>query len=166
MRNKIFCLIFILCTFVVSIGSAAALSSTTSAALNSNNTTANNLISYAVNYDDFLSSDYVVYQEGTYSYYIVWGNLKYNNSVITNDGIVNYVHYYREGTPGDYNYTYVYNTDDNFSLNINHSIITNITGAGGNSITFIEHYFYKNAMFLFIFSVAVLLCLLFLRRDK
>lgn len=158
---------FILCLVLVLILSfstvAFGLSGSTYAALSQSSTNAQNLISYASNYNTFFNSEYVCYQGEQYQYYIVWGDLDFNNGVVSGTD-VEYVMYYREGVQGNYVYTYSYNTDDKFSLNIDDSVVTNIQGAGGDSVLYNQLYFYEYGILLLAMSVGFLFARLIIRR--
>lgn len=140
MKKRI--LFVILIVFVVSLMSlpVSALSSITYTDVASTSSNATNLINYAMAYDDFIYSDYVIYSDVNYSYYIVWSDeLEHNNGTVTGQDI-QYVHYYRTGSTGSYSYVYDYGTDSDFKLNVSHICTSNIPEFGFHSSVFADYY--------------------------
>lgn len=118
----------------------SALSSITYTDVASTSSNATNLINYAMAYDDFIYSDYVIYSDVNYSYYIVWSDeLEHNNGTVTGKDI-QYIHYYRTGSTGSYSYVYDYGTDSDFKLTVSHMCTSNIPGFGFHSSVFNEYY--------------------------
>lgn len=162
--KKIFCLI--LCLFLFALP-CSALSHDTYNGLNQSSSTVQNLISMAMNYDNFLESKYVVYQSSQYDYYIVWGDLYLNdNAQIVSNGEVVYIRYYRTDT---YNtYEYVPSTDSSFTLTVYDMITTNVGGIGMQSQLFREYNTQNILRNFSIFALGILFVILLvnLRRDK
>ncbi len=162
--KKFLCII--LCLFLFALPSSA-LSHSTYNGLSQSNSTVQNLISMALNYDNFLDSKYVVYQSGQYDYYIVWGDLYINNSgYIVSEGDVIYIRYYRTD---NYNtYEYLPGTDSSFNLTPYDMIVTNVGGIGMQSQLFREYDHQENFEKFAIFGTAVLFVILLikLRKDK
>lgn len=144
-----------------------ALSSSTYADLSATSSQSQNLISYAMNYDSFLYSDYVIYQSAQYSYYIVWADkLEFKNGTVTGDNI-EYISYIRSGSGYDYQYNYDYGTDDSFSLSVNHMTISNINGLGFKSEyynSFLDSH-YNKYFIIFVLAGIFVLVLTSLRRH-
>ena len=162
--KKLFCFIF--CLFLLALP-CSALSHSTYNGLSQSSSTVQNLISMALNYDNFLDSKYVVYQSGQYDYYIVWGDLYINDSGnIVSEGEVIYIRYYRTDTYSTYEY--VPGTDSSFSLTPYDMIVTNIGGIGMQSQLFREYDTQENFEKFAIFDTAVLFVILLtkLRKDK
>lgn len=125
-----------------------------------------NLLYRAFNYESFKDSDYIIFQNEQYSYYIVWGDLKEENGrVIGSD--IEYVRYYRTDNSSGYNYTYQYDygTDSSFSLTLSdeYQTTSNIEGVGFVSLAAVQYDYYSQAseefmsvLDLFVFAVAFL----------
>lgn len=145
---------------------AFALSGTTYADLSQSSSTVQNLISYANNYDDFISSDYVVFQNGQYSYYIFWGDLEYNGTSVTASE-AQCISYIREGSGYDYSYTYTYSDKQTLSLTVNHTVISNIDELGSSSALYEEYKqnFRSTAFNVFILAFLFVLMILAFRRT-
>lgn len=107
-----------------------------------------NLLYRAMNYDSFLDSEYIIFQDEQYSYYIVWGNLKEENGRVTGSDI-EYVRYYRTDSSSGYNYTYsyVYGTDASFALTLSEENLTtsNISGVGFVSMAAEQYEYYSTS---------------------
>lgn len=160
-KSIIICLVVILIFSFTTV--SFAFSGDTYASLSQSSTNAQNLISYASNYNSFFNSEYVCYQGNQYEYYIVWGDLELNDGVVSGTE-VEYVMYYREGTQGSYVYSFRYSSDDSFSLNISDSVVTNIQGAGGDSVLYNQLYFYEYGVLLLAMAVGLLFARLIIRR--
>lgn len=132
--------------------------------VSSTSSTANNLLYLAMNYKSFKSSDYIIFQDGQYSYYIVWGDLELVDGEIVENSDIEYIHYYRSDSSSGYNYTYLYEygTDTNFSLVLDDEFLTtsNMEGVGFVSLTGTEYEYYAAASDLSIFSVALLFAIM------
>lgn len=133
-----------------------AYSADTYADLAQSSTQANNLISYASNYDNFEWSDFVVAQIGQYEYRIFWGDLKYNGSSVSGSN-VEYIQYVREGSNYDYSYVYRYGTDNTLSLGIDNLVVSNIDECGSRSALYEEFSYYDNMIIFAIFGLAMLI---------
>lgn len=159
------CKILILSLIIVLLFSSSAfgLTSSTYGSLLQNNNNANTLISYASNYDSFFDAEYVVYQGAQYDYYIVWGDLSLDGSTLRGSD-VEYIMYYREGAVGSYDYKFRYSSDDSFSLNIADSVVSNVTGAGGDSVLYNQLYFYDYGLLILTLIGGFLFAKLLLRR--
>lgn len=148
---------FFLCfVFLISIFSfnCFALSASTYADLSPTSSQVQNLVSSANNYKSFQSSDYVVFQDGQYSYRIVWGDdIEVNGNSLSSDK-VEVISYVRLGSGFDYTWSYSYTADDTLSLTINHLVVSNIEGVGASSPTFEEYSFQHKVNVLLIFIMA------------
>lgn len=153
----VFIIIFSLCSL-----SCFALSATTYADLSPTASHVQNLISSAMNYSDFLDSDYVVFQDSQYSYRICWAKeLNYNGRVISSDDVQS-ISYVRNGSGYDYTWSYSYDDSDSFNLTVNHLVISNIDGVGAFSPTYDDYKYHHNSHWLLIFSLSFLGVLMFL----
>lgn len=129
-----------------------------------------NLINYALTFDSFPGSEFIIFNDSDYSYYIVWGDLKREGERVISSGEVEYVHYYRTSSSGYSNYyTYEVGRDVSFVVNLSTEYIctTSIEGSGFVSSTYVQHEFYHNAGILFIFAVSMLFAMMIksFRRD-
>lgn len=149
------CCVIIFALFSVS---SFALTSTTYADLSSTSSQGQNLLNLALNHDTFKNKDFVIYQDGQYSYYIVWGDLTYAGSRVSADKI-EYIRYYREGSSYDYTYSYIYGTDTQFSLTVNNLVVSNVDGLGFISTLYEEYENRKFTKEFGIFSCALLFCI-------
>lgn len=133
--------------------------------VSSTSTNAINLFYRAFNYESFKDSDYIIFQNEQYSYYIVWGDLKVENGRVTGSDI-EYVRYYRRDTSG-YNstYSYVYGIDSSFSLTLSdeYQTTSSLEGVGFVSLAAVQYDYYSQAseefmsvLDLFVFAVAFL----------
>lgn len=116
-----------------------------------------NLVNYAKNLDhSFLCSDYVVFCDQQYSYYIVWAeNLELqNNKVVGND--IQYIRYYRILNDYSSSYKYVTGNDTSFSLNYDTLVTSNIEKVGFSCPTFDTYQHQSNLLDLCIFALACL----------
>lgn len=135
---------------------AFAFSHSTYGDLSSTSSQASNLLSYAMNFDSFLYSDFVIYQASQYSYYLVWSDqLEYNGSSVTSEGDIQYISYIRDGS--SYNYSYSYGATSDFSLSVNHMTVSNVDGLGFKSSLFNEFQFFDNFKNFSIFGLSALL---------
>lgn len=162
MMNKIICIFLCLALFALP---CSALSHSTYQALSQSNTNVQNLISLAVNYDNFAESDFVCYQNGQYSYYIVWGDLFVENDNVYSNSEVNYISYSRND---DYTYSYNSGIDRSFSLTVYDVFVSNIDGWGMRSSLYSEYEFQQNFVKFAIFGTGILFVILLtkLRKDK
>lgn len=153
-----------LCLFVFAFP-CSALSHTTYSGLSQSNSTVQNLISMAMNYDNFIDSKYVVYQAGQYDYYIVWGDLILNeNGQIVSNGDIIYIRYHRVDNFNTYEYSP--NTDSNFTLSVMDMIVTNVGGIGMQSQLFREYYTQQNIIYFCIFGFSALFVIMLTRLRK
>lgn len=143
----------------------SALSHSTYQALSQNNSNVQNLISLALNYDNFTESQFVCYQNGQYSYYIVWGDLFVENDNVYSNTEVNYISYTRND---DYTYSYTSGTSSNFSLTVYDVFVSNIDGWGMRSALYSEYEYQENFEKFAIFGTSILFVILLtkLRKDK
>lgn len=157
------CCIMIIAVFSLN---AFALTGSTYADLSQSSSTVQNLISYANNYDDFISSDYVVFQSGQYSYYIFWGKIDYNGTSVTASD-AQCISYIREGSGYDYAYRYSYSDKQSLSLTVNHTVISNIDELGSTSALYSEYKqnFRVTAFNVFIIAFLFVLVILAFRRT-
>lgn len=146
---------------------ALALSSSTYADLSATSSTTQNLISCAMNYDSFLFSDYVVFQNGQYSYYIVWSDkLEYSSGTVSSDSPIEYISYIRTGSGYDYSYNYSYGTDETFSLNVFNMTVSNVEGLGSRSELFSTFLSQHQSRLYQIFSLAIIIVIAFVTLRK
>lgn len=159
------CFCFILISIVFLVPCSAISFSSTYSDLGYNNSTANNLITYAMNYDSFLNSDFVIFRSSVYEYYIVWGHLRLSGSSVTSTGQVEYIRYYRDSS-GDYHFEYL--TDTDFLLNSDNVNISNIDGYGFKSPIFSTFKYESDVLILLTFSLGFifLIALCRLRRSN
>lgn len=126
-------------------------------------TNAINLLTYAMSFDSFKGSEYVIFNDSDYSYYIVWGDLKHENGRIVSEGSVRYIRYYRTSSSG-YSGTYVYvdGEDDSFMLTLSDEYITtsNIAEVGFRSQVGEQYEFYNSASMLLVFAVAMIFAIM------
>lgn len=116
-----------------------------------------NLVNYARNLDhSFTNSDFVVFCDHQYSYYIVWSdNLDLQNGkVVGND--IQYIRYYRISNDYSSNYEYVTGTDTSFSLTYDNLVTSNIEKVGFSCPTYEQYKHQDNLMDLCIFAIAAL----------
>lgn len=162
MKNKFF---VVLLTFILLFSFALpcfALNHSTYNDIAQNNSTVQNLLSFAMNYNTFKESDYVVYCNAQNSYFIVWGELIVSsNRVVSNEDIF-YVSYIR-GTDNQYHYTY--SEDSSFILNVNDVVVSNIDGIGMQSQIY-EEFDYRQNFYDFSVVVLVLLFVILLFKVR
>ena len=153
------------CLFLsFSIG-VSALSINTYGHVASTNSNVINLINYAQSFDSFRNSDFVVVQSDQNDYYIVWSDQLVYGSMVTGSD-VEYIRYYRTGTTNN-QYTYVYGTDSNFTLNLNHVVTSNISDLGFTSAVYDTYQTNQNInnMLIFFGGFLFVIMLLNLRRT-
>lgn len=103
------------------------------------NSTTSNLLALAQNYDTFHNSEFVIFSDSQWSYYIVWGNdIKLENNRLVGSKI-EYLRYYRTTSNSDYQY--IYGTDTIFSLTSSYHNTSSIDSYGFVSMTDLQ---YKN----------------------
>lgn len=122
-----------------------------------------NLLNYALTFDSFAGSEFIIFNDSDYSYYIVWGDLKREGDRVVSTGSVEYIHYYRVSASGySTYYTYQTGTDDGFILNLSNENIctTNVEGTGFVSSTYVQHEFYQNAGVLLILAVSMVFAIM------
>lgn len=130
--------------------------SSTYSDLTSTSSQVTNLINYAMNYDSFISSDYVCFRSNQYEYVIVWGDLDLNGLTVRSEGSVEYIRYYRTSTLNEYNYDY--GTDSSFSLSSSHINTSNIDSYGFSSSVHNQYYHEYIIRGLLILIVAFVFC--------
>ncbi len=159
MIKKILCIVFVVITVFLFTVSASALSGTSYSDLPSTSSQVNNLINYAMSYDDFINSDYVCYRDEANSYYLVWSDeMTLSNSKVTAEDI-KYVRYYRPSNTSTWQY--YYGEDDTFSLTSAYLVTSNIKGFGTVSELFETYYYQRNLTILFIVITAFVLVIAF-----
>lgn len=136
-KSNLFIFLFLLFTIFVTSNRVEALTiNSTYADVVSTSTQVTNLINYAMSYDDFIDSDYVIFTDVQNSYYIVWSkDLSFNNNIVTGTNI-KYIHYYRNSSNV---YTYVYGTDSSFSLRSSYVNTSSLNNYGFTSSLFEEY---------------------------
>lgn len=129
-----------------------------------------NLLNYALTFDTFKDSEFIIFNDSDYSYYIVWGDLINDDGKIVSSGSVDYIRYFRTNVSG-YTSTYSYEVgkDDSFVLNLSDEYIctTSVAESGFVSSTYVQHEFYRNAGILFVFAVSMIFAIMLkmFRRD-
>lgn len=158
------CLFSVLVSFTCFSSSALTVNSTYSD-VTSTSTQAVNLVNFAMSYEDFVTSDYVVFCNEQNSYYIVWGDLSYNDSSVSGSD-VQYLRYYRAGSGTSYQYTYQYGTDSSFKLTPSHMCTSNIKNFGFSSSTYQDYkqQYYGSCFMVFAGSVLFVVLISHLRR--
>lgn len=162
-----FILIVILCCNLIFSCSALTISDTYSD-VTSTSSQANNLINYAMNYNNFLYSDFVIFSDDLNSYYLVWSDDLVFDGVTVSGSDVEFVHYFRSGSAGSYSYSYEYGIDSAFSLSSSFVCTSNIAEFGFRSALF-DEYYHRHEMlllFLLICSFGFVLMILSLRGNK
>lgn len=154
--RKSFLIILLLFLFALP---SSALTSTSYADLASTSSQAINLLNYAYNIESFSDSDFVIYRDNQYSYYIVWGDLVFSGQSVTGSD-VEYCRYYRTGDAYSSSYLYDYGSASDFSLDIVYAIVSNIPNCGFAMPTYFEYLFYDNFDYFVIFSISFLFVLM------
>ena len=151
----------------LSFRSAALTVSSTYSDVSSTSTQAVNLVNFAMSYDDFVSSEYVVFCNEQNSYYIVWGDLSYNGSTVSGSD-VQYLRYYRTGTGTNNQYTYQYGTDSTFKLTPEHMCTSNLKNFGFSSSTYqqYKHYYDYSCFIVFVGSILFVILIQELKRGN
>lgn len=124
---------------------------------------ASNLLSYAMGYHSFQNSEFIIFNDSEYSYYIVWGDLKNEDGKIVSSGEVEYFRYYRTSSSGyTSNYVYDYGSDGSFSLTLSDEYIctTSVAESGFVSSTFLDYKFKQGSLLLFVFLVAAVFAIM------
>lgn len=106
-----------------------------------------NLLYRAMNYGSFSNSEYIIFQDDQYSYYIVWGELVEGNGIVSASDI-EYIHYYRSDSSNyNYVYSYDYGTDSSFSLTLSseYQTTSNIPGVGFVSLAAVQYDYYSQS---------------------
>ena len=157
------CCILIICVFSLN---AFAFSGSTYGDLAQSSSNVQNLITYAYNYDSFLGSDFVVFQDAQYSYYIFWGDLDYEGSVVSADE-AEYICYSREGSGASYSYSYSYAEDIPLSLTVNKLVVSNIDELGSVSALYeeINHNYRVLSLFVILLAFTFVIMVLAFRRT-
>lgn len=155
--------ILLCCILIFSLFSlnAFALSSSTYADLAQSSSQVQNLVSYAKNFPGFIDSDFVVFQNGQYSYYIFWGDLVYDGNRVTADK-ADCISYIREGSGASYSYRYSYSDQEVLSLTVNHLVCSNIDGLGSSSALYEQYKSYYNQSVFNVFFLAILFSIMVL----
>lgn len=158
------CCVLIMVVFSVS---CFALSSSTYADLSPTASQVSNLISAAMNYESFLFSDFVVFQDAQYSYRIVWSDkLEYSSGTVSSDSPVEIITYTRNGSNYDYTYTYSYSTDNSFRLTANNLTVSNVEGLGARSELFANFEAINQRRLYQVFSLALIIVIAFVTLRK
>lgn len=162
------CSIFVFVMLLVALMSfnvSALTVSDTYSDVSSTSSQAVNLVNYAANYDSFIDSEFVVFCDVQYSYYIVWGDLELSDGIVSGTD-VEYIHYYR--TDSYNSYTYEYGTDVSFALNADNLCTSNIENYGFRSSAYETFKFNDNVnkSLVFILGFLFVIMILKLRRDK
>lgn len=123
------CLIF----FIFSFSASALTINVTYSDVVSSSTQANNLLNFAMSYESFRDSDFVIFCDQQYSYYLVWGDLTVSDAGVVSGADVEYIRYYREGDSYSSSYVYNYGTDVSFGLNPSDMVTSNLPDYGFSS---------------------------------
>lgn len=168
--KKIISVFIIVSLFVCSLScSSSALDVTsTYSDVTSTSTQAVNLVNYALSYDSFINSDFVVFCDAQYSYYIVWGDFDYDGVGLSSRSGVEFIHYSRSDSTGSYSYSYQYSVDGTFTLIPDHVCTSNVPGFGFVSSPYQESKFYYDYSLFLVFLGSVLFVILIqhLRRGS
>lgn len=122
-----------------------------------------NLLNLAMNHASFNGSDYIIFNDSQYSYYIVWGDLEAAADTVTGTDI-EYIRYYRtDSTSYSGTYSYEYGTDISFLLNLSdeYQTTSSLPEVGFVSLAAEQYEFYSNASDFFVFGLAILLVVMF-----
>lgn len=122
-----------------------------------------NLLAYAMSFDSFRGSEYIIFNDSEYSYYIVWGDLYEENGKIVSDGNIEYIRYYRTSSSGYTNiYQYALGSDSSFVLSLSEEYIctTSVDNVGFVSSVHQEYGFYQSAIMLMVFVVAMVFAIM------
>lgn len=122
-----------------------------------------NLLNLAMNYKSFAGSDYIVFNDSQYSYYVVWGDLEHTGNQVTGSD-VEYIRYYRtDSTSYNGTYTYVYGEGSSFLLNLSdeYQTTSSLPEVGFVSLAAEQYQFYSGASDFFVFGLAILLVVMF-----
>lgn len=127
---------------------------------------ATNLLNAAMNYKSFAESDYVIFSDVQYSYYIVWGDLVYDGLTVASRSDVELIHYNRSSGVGSYSYSYTYSTEDFFSLRPSHFCTSNIPDFGFAQTPYQQYKFYYDFSIFLVFLGSVLFVILISHLRK
>ena len=165
MKNCFIFVFVMLLALLMSFNAAALTVSDTYSDVSSTSSQAVNLVNYAANFESFIDSEFVIFCDSQYSYYIVWGDLENNNGIISGSD-VEYIHYYR--TDNFNSYTYRYGTDISFGLNPDNLCTSNIENFGFRSSAYETFKLNDNVnkSLIFILAFLFVIMILRLRRDK
>lgn len=159
MRSKLFIFISVLCiVFSASVFSFASTYSTYNT-ISQSSSNAQNLISYASNYEGFFDSDFVIAQTGQYEYILAFGELECDSSYLSGD--VSIIRYSRGANN---QYQYYFTSDSDFHLSINHGVVSSLPEVGSSSSLYSQLNFYHYAKYLLIVVVALCFARLWVRR--
>lgn len=121
------------------------------------------LLNYAQNQVSFANSEFVIFNDAEYSYYIVWGDLEYSstsNLILADD--VEYAHYYRTSSTG-YNSVYDLDvgTDTLLQLDLDDfMVVSNLDDVGYASVLHEQYNFYSDMRFFVLFGVSFLFAIM------
>lgn len=127
-----------------------------------------NLINYALSFDSFRGSDFVVFNDAAYSYYIVWSpELQKSGDTVICDSEVYYIHYYRDGDSYSSSYFYESGTFDTFHLNLSPQYITtsSVPEVGFATDIVNQYRYYDSGTFFFIILVALVFAIFVTRKT-
>ena len=159
MIKKILCIVFVVITVFLFTVSASALSGSSYGDLVSTSSQANSLISYAMSFDDFITSKWVCYRDDANSYYLVWSDdMKWQGSTVSATD-VKYVRYWRDNNQTSWQYGY--GSDSKFTFSTAYLCTSNIQGLGSTSEFFESYYFRHNFILLGILFTGLLLVIAF-----
>lgn len=134
----------------------------TSSDVVNNSSVVNNLISLAMNYDSFLFSDFVIYNQGV-STVLVWSSdLNYDSNLLSSDS-VEYVSAAEDGTG---NYIYDSGEIEFFQIVINNTVVSNLEGLGFKSNLYSQFYNYGLLKLFGIFAMSCLLVITLVNLRK
>ena len=121
------------------------------------------LLNYAMSFDSFRNSEYIIFNDSENSFYIVWGELYEESGRIRSTGDISFIHYFRTSTSGYNNaYTYECGSDSAFELVLSDDYVctTSIANVGFVSSTYQEYGFYQSALMLMVFVVAMVFAIM------
>lgn len=138
------------------------------ASVSSTSDIAVDLISLAMNYDNFWDGEYIIFCNAWGSYYIVWGDLQLTSDNYVTAGDISFIHYYCANTTLGI-YEYETGSDSTFSLNLSGGAFptSSLEGVGFSSLVGSEYEYYKfgaqsqQDRYFDIFSLAIMLVIMF-----
>lgn len=160
LKSKLCFLLVALCLVFVPFKSHAMSITSTYSDVTSTSTQAENLYNLAKSYDTFEYSDFVIFRDSQYSYYIVWGDLQVSAETVSGSN-VEYVNYYATTTSGySSTYVYEYDSDSSFSLKSDYVVVSNLDNYGMRFTQYETDVFYRNSVYIFILICSMLFAIM------